>query len=130
MSPITWLAYFLVIVALMWMPYILNSFAVRGIFPSMGYAEDLPELSAWAVRAKKAHANAVENLALFAPSVLAYHVLVEEVSAAVTTAAMVFVVARVAHYVVYTAKIPVARTVTFLVGWGANLFIIYSILSA
>ena len=36
--------------------------------------------------------------------------------------------ARLAHYVVYSAAIPVARTLTFTAGWLAQIVIIASIL--
>ena len=56
-SAIFWLGISIVATAVMWLPYVLNSFAVRGIMPTMGYDTDLPELSPWAQRAKKAHLN-------------------------------------------------------------------------
>ena len=74
---------------------------------------------AWAQRAKRAHANAVENLAVFAPLVLIAALLGISTPATIT-AAKVFLIARLVHYVVYTAGIPGVRTLAFLVGFGAT----------
>ena len=66
-------------------------------------------------RARQAHANAVENLAVFAPLVLIVSVI--GLSTSVTTAAAwTYVVARLVHYVIYAAGIPFVRTLAFLVG--------------
>ncbi|MFT6545366.1 MAG: hypothetical protein ACJAT2_002700, partial [Bacteriovoracaceae bacterium] len=51
---IYWLNVNLIITALMWVPYILNRVLKQGI-GAMGYAGDLPPMSDWAIRAKKAH---------------------------------------------------------------------------
>lgn len=125
MNELSWLSWTIALTALMWVPYILNSFVIRGIVPSMGYAEDLAPLSPWAQRARRAHANAVENLVLFGVTVVAYHLVTQgEGDPSVSTAAGVYFVARAAHYVVYAAKVPMARTATFLAGWGAQLYVL------
>jgi uncharacterized MAPEG superfamily protein len=83
--------------------------------------------SAWAQRAIKAHTNAIENLAIFAPIVLTAHLL--GISNGTTKAAVVvYFFARLAHFVVYSAGIPAARTLTFTAGWLAQVAIIASIL--
>ena len=71
---IYWLALTLGLTLLFWVPYVLNRMVVRGIGGTMANpkATDTP-LSAWAERAKAAHANAIENLAVFAPAALAVH---------------------------------------------------------
>lgn len=111
-----WLMYTVLLTGVLWVPYILNRVAVRGLFPAMGNpsAEDKPQ-SMWAQRAIKAHDNAVENLVLFAPAVLAVHVL--GISTTVTkTAVITYFFARLAHYLIYVAGIPVLRTLAFVVG--------------
>ena len=71
-----WLVYTVVLTAVLWLPYVLNRIIVQGLIPAMGYPNaNTPPHSAWAERAMKAHSNAVENLVLFAPLVLALHVL-------------------------------------------------------
>ena len=112
----------------MWIPYVLNSFLVRGIMGTL--ANPLPDakpLASWAVRAKQAHANAVENLVPFAALVLVGHLL--DVPG-VAAAAMVYFYARLCHYVIYSIGIPVARTLSFLVGWGAMAIIALHILKS
>ena len=72
MTPeLTSLAWVAALSAIMWVPYILNTIAVRGLVDAVGYPEQPKPLAAWAERLKKAHYNAVENLVIFAPAVLA-----------------------------------------------------------
>ena len=118
-----WLGLIVIVTALLWLPYILNSFVVRGIMETMGYSEDVPPLSPWAARAKKAHYNAVENLVLFGPILVAHAFASDEATGkAVATAAMVYLIARILHYIVYILAIPVARTLAFAGGWVATLY--------
>ncbi len=109
--------------AFMWVPYILDSMMVRGIMPTLDNPRaDARPLSAWADRAKRAHANAVENLVVFATLVAALQ-LIGGGNHITRVAAMVYVGARLAHYVVYTAGIPVIRTLLFVVGFGCQVAI-------
>ncbi|MGB0507709.1 MAG: MAPEG family protein, partial [Pikeienuella sp.] len=62
------------------------------------------------------HKNAVENLVVFAPLVLAAHIVGTN-SEMTATAAMVYFLARLVHYVVYVMAVPVVRTLAFAVGW-------------
>lgn len=131
MNELYWLSLTIAVTALMWIPYVLNSFVVRGIVPTMGYDEGLAPLSPWAERAKRAHTNAVENLVLFGISVVAFWVATEgRGDASVASAAALYLIARIAHYVVYAAKVPVVRTLTFLVGWGAQLYVLWRLVLA
>jgi uncharacterized MAPEG superfamily protein len=109
--------------ALMWVPYVCARMAIFGILapighPGPGYPVDRP----WMDRARRAHANAIENLAVFAPLVLVA-ALVGLSTPATTAAAWTYVFARVAHYIIYTAGIPVLRTLAFLAGACATLVI-------
>ena len=114
--------------ALFWVPYVLNRVAITGLTGTLaGSAPDSSALSTWAQRAIKAHSNAIENLAIFAPIVLTAHALGIS-SGATKTAVVVYFFARLAHFVVYTAAIPAARTLTFTAGWLAQVAIIASIL--
>ncbi|HEX7928996.1 MAG TPA: MAPEG family protein [bacterium] len=112
-----WLAYTITFTALLWAPYVLNRLAVRGLTGVFAnpLATDTP-LSPWAQRAKQAHANAVENLVLFAPAILAVHVL-NLGNGLTNVAGGLYFFARVAHFAVYTAGIPVARTLIWTAGW-------------
>jgi uncharacterized MAPEG superfamily protein len=86
--------------------------------PGPGYPTDAP----WADRARRAHINAIENLAVFAPLVLV-GAIIEVSTKATMLSAQIYVAARLAHYVIYTAGIPVARTLAFLAGACATLAI-------
>jgi len=124
-----WLTLTVLMTALFWVPYILDRLVVRGVWPALSdtQPEDGGPHSLWARRAIKAHENAVENLAIFVPAVLTAHAL--GISTPLTQgAAIVYFLARLVHFIVYAAGVPVARTLAFAVGWGAQIAIIASIL--
>ena len=116
-----WLTATALMTGLMWLPYVLDRMAVRGLVPKL--MERGPENgphSLWAERAIRAHRNAVENLVIFAALVLVAHVLGLH-SRLLEGAAAVYFFARLAHFLVYSAGMPVVRTLTFAVGWGAQM---------
>jgi uncharacterized MAPEG superfamily protein len=123
-----WLTLTALMTALLWVPYVLNRVAATGLGGTLaGSAPDAGKLAEWAQRAVRAHTNAVENLAIFAPIVLTAHLL--NISNPATKAAVVvYFFARLAHFVVYAAGIPAARTLAFTAGWLAQIVIIASIL--
>lgn len=108
--------------AVMWIPYILNMIAVRGLADAVGYPVDPKPLAPWAARMKAAHTNAVENLVVFAPLVLAAHLAGVSNSVTVTACAVYFW-ARLVHFLVYSLKVPWVRTLAFVAGFGAQLAI-------
>ena len=112
---------------LLWLPYILDRIAVRGITDAVGYPENPKPQSAWAQRLMKAHANAVENLAVFATLVLAAHALGVS-NAAIATASMVYFWARVVHALSYTFAVPWVRTLSFAAGFFAQAVIAWQLL--
>src|SRR6516165_2329463 len=79
--------------------------------------------SAWAQRMIAAHDNAVENLVIFAPLVLATQQLSISTPATVF-ACMLYFWSRLAHYVVYTLGIPVLRTLAFVGGFVAQVILV------
>ena len=119
---LTWLVYVSVFTVLLWVPYILNLIAVRGLVDAVGYPANPQPLAPWAQRLKAAHYNAVENLVVFAPLVLVAHVAGAN-GPATATCAMVYFWARVAHAAAYTFAVPWVRTLAFAVGVGATLCI-------
>jgi uncharacterized MAPEG superfamily protein len=123
-----WLVLTVGMTGLFWVPYILDRFATRGIMGTLGYPEpDTPPQSEWAERMRHAHGNAVENLAIFAPLVLVTQAL--NVHTGVTAAAcVIYFWARLAHFVIYALKIPVLRTLAFLVGWGAQVALFLAVI--
>jgi uncharacterized MAPEG superfamily protein len=114
--------------AVLWIPYVLNRFAVWGIADTVGYPADPKPLSPWAERLKRAHANAVENLVVFAALVLAANAL-GITGGVVATAAVVYFWARVVHALAYAAGIPWLRTLGFSVGFFAQMAVAWQILA-
>lgn len=112
---------------LLWLPYILDRLAVRGISDAVGYPENPKPQSPWAQRLMKAHANAVDNLVVFATLVLTAHVLGLSTST-IATACAVYFWARVAHALLYTFAVPLGRTLAFAVGFFAQAVIAWQIL--
>jgi uncharacterized MAPEG superfamily protein len=80
---------------------------------------DKPQ-SAWAQRLYYAHTNAVENLVIFVTLVLIIDATGKS-SPATALACAVYFWARLAHVVVYTAGVPVFRTLTFAVAFFAQV---------
>ena len=124
LSYLTWTT---IITALMWMPYVLNLIAVRGLVAAVSYPVDPKPLAPWAARMKQAHANAIENLVVFATLVLVAHIagVNNEVTA---IACAVYFWARVLHFVVLGFGIPWIRTLSFVTGFGCQLALAWQIL--
>lgn len=116
------------ITILMWVPYIVAHIMNVGLMPALTYQADDAALPAWAARAKKAHYNAVENLAPFAALVVAAH-LAGAANAATAAAAIAYFWARLAHYVLYVSGVPFGRTITFAIGWAAMVCIFWQIVT-
>jgi uncharacterized MAPEG superfamily protein len=112
-----WLTLTCLMTGLLWVPYILQLIVqlgpVQAIWDPTGAH---PHDADWALRAKRAHYNAVENLVVFAPLVLVV-VLTGTGTALTATAAAAYFFLRLAHYLIHTAAMPVLRTVVFLGGW-------------
>jgi uncharacterized MAPEG superfamily protein len=122
-----WLTLTVAMTALFWIPYILDRANVRGLWGAMDNPRptDRPQ-SEWAQRQMRAHTNAVENLIIFAPLVLILDSL--DISTGLTAGACaIYFFARLAHYVVYTMGIAVARTLAFTVGWLAQAVLFLAI---
>ena len=126
-TDLVYLTYVTVLTALLWVPYILDRMAVRGLMDTVGYPENPKPQSPWARRLMKAHANAVENLVVFATLVLVANAL-GVTSEAVATAAVVYFWARVVHAVAYTLAMPWVRTLAFTVGFIAQMMVAWQIL--
>jgi len=112
---------------LLWLPYILDRVATRGLLDAVGYPENPKPQSPWAVRLMRAHDNAVENLVVFAALVLVANA-VGISNGVVAGAAVVYFWARVVHAVAYTFGVPWVRTLAFAVGFVAQAAIAWQIL--
>ena len=123
-----YLVYVTALTGLLWVPYILDRIAVWGLADTVGYPENPKPQSPWARRLMKAHANAVENLVVFAALVLAAQAT--GVSDSVTIgAATVYFWARVVHAAAYVAALPWVRTLAFAAGFFAQAAIAWQILA-
>ena len=123
-----WLTLTTLMTGLMWVPYIGNRLIekrpLKALWDPQG---DTSTRVAWADRMMRAHQNAVENLAIFAPLVLALQMA--GISSSITvTACVVYFFARLAHYVVFTLGIPVVRVLAFAVGVAAQITLALALL--
>jgi uncharacterized MAPEG superfamily protein len=122
-----WLTLTVILTGVLWIPYILDRIAVRGLMGAMANPSrnDKPQ-SAWARRLYFAHTNAVENLMIFAPLVLILDALNYSTKATVIACATYFW-ARLAHVIVYTLGVPVLRTLAFAVGFACQVVLVLAI---
>lgn len=126
-TELMYLTYASVLTALLWVPYILNTIAVRGVVDAVGYPENPKPLAPWAARMKAAHYNAVENLVVFAALVLVVQALGVS-DTATQMSSMVYFWARAVHALAYTLGIPWVRTLAFFTGFLAQMCIAWHIL--
>lgn len=133
-----WLTLTALMTACMAFPYVVERILRVGMMPALGYSKesgtggfDQPaeKPAVWARRAFAAHRNAIEGLAIFAALVLAAHAANVN-PAEVAMWAKIYFFARLVHYAVYTAGIPVVRTLSFAVALTALFMIGYAILTA
>ncbi len=122
-----YLALVTVLTGLLWVPYILDRMATRGLMEAVGYPENPKPQSKWAQRLMKAHANAVENLVVFATLLLIAHAT-GLTGPVIGTAAMIYFWARLLHAVGYTLAIPWVRTLSFTAGFLAQAVIAWQLL--
>lgn len=123
-----WLTLTVILTGLLWVPYVLNRIIVRGVSGAMANPSrtDKPQAE-WANRLMFAHDNAVENLIVFAPLVLILNAA--DVSTPTTVlACAVYFWSRVVHLIVYTAGLPILRTLAFVVGFAAQAVLAIAIL--
>jgi uncharacterized MAPEG superfamily protein len=122
-----WLVFTVAMTGLLWLPYVLDRIMVRGLMPTLANPNpgDKPQ-SAWAQRMMAAHTNAVENLVIFAPLVLAAQYLSIATPTTAFACALYFW-SRLAHVVVYTLGIPVLRTLAFAGGFVAQALLVLAI---
>ena len=112
-----------ILTGVLWIPVVIGYVMTRGpLKPSDYKVAPASPLPAWVNRANRAHVNAVENLATFAPVVLIAHAAGVSTSVTVASAAVYFY-ARAAHALVHVTGFSHfrARTLLFTVGWIAFL---------
>ena len=126
-TELLYLALVTALTGILWVPYIIDRIAVRGLLDAVGYPENPKPQSAWAQRLMKAHANAVENLVVFASLVLLANAL-GVTGAAIGASACVYFWARLVHVVAYMFAMPWVRTLSFAVGFLAQACIAWHLL--
>ena len=122
-----WLTLTVAMTGLLWVPYILDRIMVRGAMGATANPSptDKPQ-SAWAQRMIAAHTNSVENLVVFAPLVLTAQALNIH-TASTAFACALFFWCRLIYVAVYTAGIPVVRTLAFAGGWIGQMILVLAI---
>lgn len=125
MASLVWVSSF---TGLLWVPYVLNRVVVRGISGTVGYPSDPAPLAPWASRLRAAHANAVENLAVFAALVLVAQVA-EISSPEIARAAILYLWSRILHAITYTLGVPWLRTIAFVGGFAAQMIIAWQLVT-
>ncbi len=126
-SELTSLIWVTALTAFLWIPYTLNTIAVRGLMDAVGYPADPKPLAGWAQKMKAAHANAVDNLVVFAALVLIANAA--GVSNETTVlACTVYLWSRVVHLLAYTFAIPWVRTLSFVAGFACQVAIILQLI--
>ena len=127
-TELTYLVLVTALTGLMWIPYVLNRLAVRGISDTVGYPENPKPQTPWANRMKAAHANAVENLVVFAALVLAAGIAGVSNGATMFAAALYFW-SRLVHVIAYTFAVPWIRTLAFAGGFLAQAIFAWQLLA-
>lgn len=123
-----WLVLAALATGLMWLPHILYIIGTQGLFTAVYDPVGQPDpVAPWANRAKRAHNNSVENLVIFTPLVILV-TLLGKGTELTALAAMIFLLSRLAYFVVYTFAIPVLRVPLFLIGWACQMILGLAIL--
>ena len=128
-SEIYWLTLSTILTPLLIVPYAVVRVRKIGflrVFTSPLPGDD-PFDQEWAHRAYRAHMNAVENLVVFAPLLIA--VVISGSSNAVTEqACAVYFWARLIHAPSYILNTPFVRTIAWFVGIGACFVLAWQLL--
>lgn len=122
-----YLVWVTILTALMWIPYVLDRIAVWGLADTVGYPESPKPQTPWARRMKAAHANAIENLVVFAALVLVANAVGVSNGATVFAAALYFWT-RLVHLLAYTLAMPWVRTIAFFAGFIAQAIFAWQLL--
>ncbi len=124
-----WLVMTAAMTGLMWVPYMIDRVMMRGLAGAIANPSPADKAqSPWAERLRAAHRNAVENLVVFAPLVLATQDLNVNLSTPATAfACLLYFWSRLAHAVVYTLGIPLLRTLAFTGGFIAQAILVLAL---
>ena len=123
-----YLVWVTILTAIIWVPYVLDRMTVWGLTDTVGYPEAPKPQSPWARRMKATHANAVENLVVFASLVLVANAVGVSTGATVFAASLYFW-ARLVHVLAYTFALPWVRTLAFAGGFVAQAIFAWQLVS-
>ena len=123
MSALEWLAATALMTAFFWMPYVVERMVSLGVLGTLKPVdpEDVAKQALWAQRAKRAHYNGIENLAVFATLVLVAYAMGKADDPGILLASQVYFWARLIHFPAGTFGVTGVRTSAFLIGFGAQL---------
>ena len=110
------------------MPFIYGPGFIKALGQAkmIGNRDEMPAVEGWFARAKRGHANMAENLLPFAAVVLVAHAVGVH-SGWTRGAAVVFFVARLAHFASYLAGVGPPRTLAYVVGVICTLVVAGSV---
>lgn len=130
MTSLQWLAASALMTALFWMPYVLQRMAALGVVGTLRPVDPEDELkqALWALRSKRAHYNAVENLVVFATLVLVAAAMGKADDPSIAMWAQIYFWARLVHFPAQTFGLPVVRTLAFLTGFAAQIVVALQVL--
>ena len=130
MTSLQWLALTALMTALFWGPYVLQRMMALGVIGALRPVDPEDELkqAVWALRSKRAHYNAVENLVVFATLVLVAAAMGKADQSSILMWTQVFFWARLIHFFAHTFGIPGVRTLSFLAGFAAQVAVALEVL--
>jgi uncharacterized MAPEG superfamily protein len=130
MTSLQWLALTALMTALFWVPYVLQRMFALGIVGTLMPVDPGEELkqAVWALRSKRAHYNAVENLVVFATLVLIASAMGMADSPTILMWTQVYFWARLIHFPALMFGIPGVRTLAFLAGFAAQVAVALEVL--
>jgi len=121
---LTMLALSVVLCVVLVLPYTNGITLKYGVGAAAGNREDVPPLTGWIGRSRRAHANMVENLIPFTALVLTAQAA-GKFGALTALGAQLFFYARLVHAAVYIVGIPYLRTLVWIVSVvGMALFVV------
>ena len=112
-TELTMLVWSAVLCVALAVPYTTGMTLSYGLAAAAGNREDTPELTGWLGRARRAHANMVENLIPFAAVVLAAQIAGKN-GPMTALGVQLFFWFRIAHAAIYIVGIPYLRTLAWV----------------
>ena len=118
---------------LVWIPNLIERIRVLGLKIILYYQDgvgpsDPTEMANWAIRARRAHNNTIENLIPFVGLILILNSIGYSSELTILGAA-IFFWSRLLYIICYVLGVPIIRTLSFVAGWFGTLIFMYEIFS-